>query len=89
MATTEQAEIDDVKVKIKAYEDILAQAIRDGNEDRVKRYVDLITAKETRLNLQQQQGKVNIPHHACPFNICCFEIIPSSRISFLRHTLLF
>jgi hypothetical protein len=50
MATTEQAEIDDVKVKIKAYEDILAQAIRDGNEDRKKRCVDLITAKETTFN---------------------------------------
>jgi hypothetical protein len=78
MATTERAEIDDVMAKIKEYEDILAKAIRDGNEDDKKMFANLIIAKETRLhdlNLQQQQGKVNIPHHACPFNICCFEII--------------
>ena len=90
MATT-QAEIDDLKAKIEGYEVILAQAIEAGNEDDKKMFVNLITERGKTLNalLQQQQGKVNIPHHACPFNICCFEIIPSSHTSFLRHTLLF
>ena len=92
MTTTEQAEIDHVKAKIKEYEVFHAQAIRDGNEDREKRYVDLITESLKTLhdlNLQQRQGKVNIPHYACLFSICCFEIIPSSRTSFLRHTCCF
>mgnify|MGYP003959075771 CR=1 FL=1 len=73
MATT-QAEIDDLKAKIEGYEVILAQAIEAGNEDDKKMFVNLITERGKTLNalLQQQQGKVNIPHHACPFNICCF-----------------
>ena len=90
MATT-QAEIDDLKAKIEGYEVILAQAIEAGNEDDKKMFVNLITERGKTLNalLQQQQGKVNIPHHACPFNICCFEIIPISHTSSLHHVCCF
>ena len=54
MATLEE-EIRDLKAEIVKNTARFDQAIDEGNEEDKKMYADLITAKETRLNLLLQQ----------------------------------